>query len=357
MATKKTNSGNPLLERLRANSVVKQTAVLSESEFFNKKDSTPTPVPILNLALSGRIDGGLTSGLTVLAGPSKHFKTNMALVMVASFLKQHADGVCILYDTEFGITPAYLDSMGVDATRVIHTPVDNIETLKFDMVKQLEAIERGDKVIVMIDSVGNIASKKELEDAKDEKAVADMSRAKALKSLFRITTPYLTTKNIPCVAINHVYMEQGMFPKAIVSGGTGIYYSADTIFIIGRRQNKDQKSGTIEGYDFILNVEKSRYVKEKSSLPIQVTWEGGINRWSGLLELALELGYITKPSPGWYSNDDGETKKREADTENPEFWIPVFKKGLDKALHEKFAVGAVRANIDPETGEITDETP
>ena len=95
----------------------------------------------------------------------------------------------------------------------------------------MEELDRDDDVMIIIDSIGNLASKKELEDALNEKGVADMSRAKALKGLFRMTTPYLTMKNIPLVAINHTYKEIGLFPKDIVGGGTGIYYSADNIWI------------------------------------------------------------------------------------------------------------------------------
>ncbi|MEK9700023.1 MAG: hypothetical protein VW270_29860, partial [Candidatus Poseidoniales archaeon] len=85
----------------------------------------------------------------------------------------------------------------------------------------------GDKVIIIIDSIGNLASKKEVEDALDGKSVADMSRAKQMKSLFRMVTPHLTMKDIPMVVVNHTYKEIGMFPKDIVGGGTGSYYSAD----------------------------------------------------------------------------------------------------------------------------------
>ena len=85
----------------------------------------------------------------------------------------------------------------------------------------------------------------------NEKSVADMSRAKSLKGLFRMVTPYLAMKSIPLLAINHTYKEIGLFPKDIVSGGTGIMYSADNVWIVGRRQ---QKQGTeIKGYDFIIN--------------------------------------------------------------------------------------------------------
>jgi len=192
----------------------------------------------------------------------------------------------------------------------------------------LEGIERNDKVVIVIDSVGNLASKKELEDAINEKSVADMSRAKALKGLFRMCTPYLNMKNIPLIAVNHTYMEIGLFPKAIVSGGTGIYYSADNIWILGRQQ--DKQGTEIKGYHFVINVEKSRYVKEKSKIPISVSWEGGVQKWSGLLDVALQGQYVAKPSNGWYcrvSRETGELlepKVREKQTLEEEFWKPVF---------------------------------
>jgi hypothetical protein len=182
--------------------------------------------------------------------------------------------------------------------------------------------------MIVIDSIGNLASKKELEDALAEKGVADMSRAKALKGLFRMATPYLTMKNIPLIAINHTYKEIGLFPKDIVGGGTGIYYSADNIWIIGRQQ---EKQGTeVVGYNFVINIEKSRYVKEKSKIPIGVSWEGGVQKYSGLLDVALAGGYVAKPSNGWYQKVDtttGElvgTKVRTKDTLEASFWEPVF---------------------------------
>jgi hypothetical protein len=173
-----------------------------------------------------------------------------------------------------------------------------------------------------------MASRKERDDALDGKTVADMSRAKQMKSIFRMITPYLNRLDIPMVAVNHIYMEQGMFPKAIISGGTGIYLSSDNIYIIGRQQEKE---GTdIVGYNFIINVEKSRHVREKSKIPIQVKHEGGISTWSGLLDMAVDSGAVIKPSNGWYSrvSVDGvveDRKFRAKDTDTSEFWMPVLK--------------------------------
>jgi len=288
----------------------------------------PTDVPMVNVALAGSIDGGVTPGLTVLAGPSKHFKTSFALLMAGAYLRAKKDAVLLFYDSEFGSPQSYFEQFGVDTSRVLHTPIANVEELKFDLIGQLENIDRNDDVIIVIDSIGNLASKKELDDAINEKSVADMSRAKALKGLFRMCTPYLTMKNIPMLAVNHTYKEIGLFPKDIVGGGTGIYYSADNIWILGRQQDK---VGTeIKGYRFIINVDKSRYVKEKSKIPITVTWEGGIAPYSGLLDVALAGGYVAKPSNGWYCRVDRNTgelvqpKVREKDTLQKEFWEPVF---------------------------------
>ena len=316
------------MDKLKKNSKIKTTAVLADSIFFQEQDTVVTDVPMVNVALSGDVDGGLTSGLTVLAGPSKHFKTSFALLMASAYLKEHSDAVLLFYDSEFGSPQQYFESFGIDTNRVLHTPITDVEQLKFDLVSQLDNIERGDKVIIVIDSIGNLASKKELEDALNEKGVADMSRAKALKGLFRMSTPYLTMKNIPLLAVNHTYQEIGLFPKAIVSGGTGIYYSADNIWIIGRQQNKTGME--IKGYNFVINVEKSRFVKEKSKVPITVSWEGGIESYSGLLDVALAGNYVAKPSNGWYCRVDQETgelldpKVREKDTLQKDFWTPIF---------------------------------
>jgi len=446
---------NALLDRLKKQCRIKEADVLSASAFFKVADLTSTSVPMLNVALSGSLDGGLASGLTIIAGPSKNFKTSYSLLIASAYLKKHKDAILMFYDTEFGSPQAYFSSFGIDTSRVLHIPIKNIEELKFDLINQLEQIERKDKVIIIIDSLGNIASKKELDDALNEKSVADMSRAKALKGLFRMATPYLSMNDIPMIGINHTYQTQEMFSKTVMSGGcfeegtlirladgtnkaideivvgdivitrdgprdvthtwnpdtleegnpdcleltfengascvcsdthpfsvnsswvqaqdlniddnidtidgqtiglycvqpvgkktvyditvagnheyvlsngvvvsnTGIYYSASTIWVIGRQQDK---VGTeIQGYHFIINIEKSRYVKEKSKIPISVSWEGGIEKYSGLLDVAKELGYVKSEKVGWYCAYDPATQTnltgnlRAAATMTKEFW-------------------------------------
>lgn len=332
-----------ILDKIKKNTTIKESAVLAQSKFFTKKDMIPTSIPVINVALSGRLDGGLTPGLTMWAGPSKHFKTAFSLLMARSYLDKYPDAALLFYDSEFGTPQSYFDSFGIDTERVLHTPITDLEQLKFDVMQQINNLDRGDRVMIVIDSIGNLASKKEVEDALEGKSVADMSRAKQIKSLFRMVTPHLTIKDIPMVVVNHTYMEQGMFPKAIVSGGTGPYYSADNIFILGRQQEKE---GTeIVGYNFIINVEKSRYVKEKSKIPVSVSFDGGISKWSGLLDIALESGHVVKPSNGWYSKVDKETgeiedkKYRLKDTDTKDFWMSIVtSKSFNEFVKSKYAV-------------------
>jgi len=318
---------NALLDKIRKNSTIKESALLADSKFFTKKDQIQTSIPALNIAFSGDLDGGFVPGLTLWCGPSKHFKSMFSLIMAKAYMDKYPDAVMIFYDCEFGIPLAYFDTLKLDKSRILHIPIMNMEEFKFDCIKQLENLERGDRVIFVIDSLGNMSSKKEMDDAIEGKSVQDLSRAKQMKSIFRMITPYLNRLDIPMVAVNHIYMEQGLYPKAIVSGGTGIYLSADNIYILGRQQEKE---GTeIVGWNFIINVEKSRYVREKSKIPINVMFEGGISKWSGLMDIALDGGFVTRPKQGWYARVDSSTgeveekKWRLKNTDCKEFWLPI----------------------------------
>ncbi len=316
-------------EKLLKNSTIKLTSSLDKSKIYGKKDIIPTPVPMINVALSGEIDKGLTPGVTIISGPSRHFKSGFALLLAAAYLNKYDDAIVLFYDSEFGTPQNYFKSSGIDLNRVIHTPVTNLEELRHDIMNQLEGIERTDHVMIVVDSLGNLASKKEVNDAISGNEAADMTRAKVGKSLFRIITPHLSLKDIPFIGVAHTYQTMEMYSKTIVSGGTGILLAADNLWVLGRQQDKDAEG--IQGYNFIINVEKSRYVKEKSKIPISISYESGIAKWSGMKDLALEGGYLSKPVKGWYALVDQKTGEvgqnmREADfIDSDKFWSNLIK--------------------------------
>lgn len=324
------------------------SGILSESKVYNKREFYPTPVPMLNIALSALIDGGISPGLTAWCGPSRHFKSLFCLVSAKSFLDAHKDdpeAMIIFFDSEFGTPPSYFTSAGIDPDRVWHVPITTYEELKFKIAKILDKITPEMNAFIAIDSLGNLASKKEAEDALKENSAADMTRAKENKSLFRIVTPHLRLKNIPMHVVQHTYDTMEMYSKKVVAGGQGTLLAADNVFILGRQQDKD--GAELKGYNFIVNVEKSRYVKEKTKIPITVSFEGGIVKWSGLLDLAVEGNFISRISTQSYCLVDPETgevnedvKYKRKDIEyNSKLWNSLIKnEKFTKFVENKYAV-------------------
>jgi RecA/RadA recombinase len=328
-----------LIDRLKKNSTLTGTATLAESKVYGVKEFVHTPIPMINVALSGRIDGGLTPGTTVVAGPTKHFKSAFGLLLCGTWLNHYKDSVIMYYDSEGGIPESYVKSFGIDMERVVYNRLLDLEQLRHDLMVQVEKLEKGDKVLFFIDSIGNLASRKEAEDAKkSDDSKADMTRAKVVKSIFRLMTPRFMEKELPLICVNHTYQTLDVHSKQVMSGGTGPYYNANNIWIVGREQNEedikveggdDGKKKTkkvLEGYDFKIRIEKSRFVKEKSVFPITVSFDEGIKRWSGLFEDALEAGIIKQAKQGWYTIGENEKNLRKDDIiDSDEIWENILK--------------------------------
>jgi RecA/RadA recombinase len=330
-----------LLDKIKKNSTVKETSVLETSKFFVDKEIISTSVPIFNVALSGSLDGGFSSSICVLSGASRSFKTSFALLMAKAYLDKYRDSVLLFYDSEFGSPQKYFKSFGIDLKRVIHTPVATLEELRHDIMQQFANIERGDRVMILIDSISNLPSISEAENAEAGKNTADLQRNKVLKSIFRLITPQFTRKDIPGVVIAHSYQTMEMFSKTVVSMGTGGMYAADTVLVVTRSQEKD---GTdLAGYNFNITIEKSRTVKERKKIAITVLFEEGISKYSGLLDLALQSGHVIKPKQGWYQKINPNTGEiieknyRQKDTNNKEFWDDILSsESFKKFIEDEF---------------------
>lgn len=361
-----------LAERLMKNSVVKGTTFLGQAKFYKETSTAPTDVPMINVALSGNIEEGISGGVGQIAAPSRHFKTLFGLILVKAFLDKHKDGVCLFYNNEFGSPETYFKGLDIDTSRVVEVMFTDIEIMKQDVVAQLDNIDGKDKVIILIDSLGMAASRKELDDVREEKVVGDMTRAKSLKAFFRQVTPYVKMKNIPLIAINHTYQTQEMYSKTVVGGGTGGVYASDWIWVIGKQQEKGKTvigGKTVDariGSNFIINIEKSRFVKEGAKIPIRVLLSGGLCKWSGLWDLAIQEGYITSPTKGYFARVDrttgevDEKKFRKGEAENSsEFWNKLFAEtDFKDHIKEMFTLGTgklLSTDIAPDEGDDEDE--
>lgn len=333
---------NPLISKIIKSSNVQLANVYADSDLINATDEfAPTPIPMLNVALSGKWNGGVPSGITILAGPSRMGKTFIGLIFVKAYLDKYPDAVCVFLDSEFGAGKAYFERLNIDTSRIIHIPLKNIEEAKFAVTGIYNNLDRGEKVITFFDSIGNIASKKELDDAIDGKSVQDMSRAKQLKSFFRIITPFINLLNLPFIGINHTYQTTDFFPQQVMGGGTGPMYTANNVLFMSKSKDKDGKD--IAGFIFKLKAEKSRFIREGSTFVMNVSFEDGIDKYSDLFEFALETGFIINPSKGFYQKAEkynDPRKYRRSDFErNDEIWQQLMEdEEFISAYERKYAL-------------------
>jgi len=325
-----------LLNKLLSSGSIKDAFLLSESPYFSEKDIIHTELPILNAALSGSLSGGLVTGLTVVAGPSKSFKTLLGLYMMKAYMTQYPDAVALFYDSEFGTTPEYMKSIGLDTKRIIHMAPEHLEAVKFDIAKRLSKVERGEeKVFILIDSLSNFTTKKEHEDADKENTAKDMQRQQSIRAFLRLLSHHVTVKDLPAVVINHVYQTQEMYSKTIVTGGTAVTYLANQVLVITKAIAKD--GDEIVGNDFTITIDKSRFVKEKSKFTFRVVHNKGIEKYSGLWDLAIQAGVVKEVTKGWYSAP-GYDKNRRKEIEGDQLlWESLLEdKDLEQYVQDKY---------------------
>lgn len=289
-----------LLEKIRKNTVV-NAQILKNSKYFDNNRRIPTGIPILNLALSGRLNGGMPPGIVQIAAPPKHFKTKFLHQLMYAYQEyyKNEDYIIVLYDSELGSTLEYYEKAGLNTERIDHRPIESVEKLKSDIANLLNDIEEGDKVFICIDSIGMLRSNKETQDAIAEKDAADFTRAKALNSLFRIITPESAIKDIPIAVINHSYTTMDMFPKEVASGGRKTQYAAHSLFFITKAQEKDTDKELV-GFTFTLKAGLSRYVKENSTFPVVAFFDSDIIKYSGIFDLAVKHGFIVAETKQTY---------------------------------------------------------
>jgi len=287
-------------ERLLEKSTIKETALLEKSRLWEPKDIIVTGIPALNIALSGKIDGGMVPGILQIAGETQTFKSKFAIEMLKAFQKKFpVDGMAEIWDSEHGTPKTYFDDVNKD--NVIHTPVITVEQLTHDINVQLEGLEINDRLLGIIDSLGNLASIKEKADALSGKDTADFTRPKAIRSLFRTVGPIISNRNVYLVVVNHTYRTIEIYSKEQPGGGGGTLYNSDNIWIISSSKNKEGADNHLTGFDFTIKVFKSRFVKRDSKIPITVNFDSGIDKWSGLLDLGVESKHIIRPNKQKYA--------------------------------------------------------
>ncbi len=289
---------------------------------------------LLNALLSGYHDRGYPSGrFTQMTGPNSVGKTY--LFTQAMTEAQKDDFLIYVVDSEFGGDMDNFIKRGLDPNLLIHSPLQHIKTITGELLSFLDEVHEDDKVIVVIDSVGNLSSNKETEDMRNFSDKRDMTRAQELKAMFRQLVVPAGKKNVPFFIVNHEYDSPDMFSRKIQGGGGGPAYGSSIIISMTKSQEKD---GTEHiGTGLTCTNTKNRFAREKEKVRIVINYDEGLNKYSGLFEVAKELEYLKSSGGSWWSFKGSDDKFYKKDVEfNSDFWEKQLKGEFGIALNNKF---------------------
>ena len=277
---------------------------------------------IFNALLSGSIHGGLPANkITAIAGESATGKTYFLMGIVKNFLDKNPDAGVVYFESESAITKNMVTDRGIDPDRMVIVPVTTVQEFRTQAIKILDRYMEQDVSIrkplfLCLDSLGMLSTTKEVEDTSDGKETRDMTRAQVLKAAFRVLTLKLGKAKVPMVVTNHTYDSMGsMFPTKEMGGGSGLKYAASSIIFLSKKKEKD-------GTEVIGNIvhcknHKSRLTIENKMVDVRLTYDKGLDKYYGLLELAEKYEIFKKVSTR-YEMPDGTKQYGKSILNDPE---------------------------------------
>jgi len=297
---------------------------------------------IMNAVLSGSIYGGVPNNkITAFAGESATGKTFFVLGVLKTFLEQNQDGGVIYFDTEAAVTKKMMTDRGIDTKRVAIVEPQSIEEFRTQAVRMLDQYIEGKNqppMMMVLDSLGMLSSEKELEDTAKGENKRDMTKAQLLRGTFRVLSLKLAKANVPLLVTNHVYDVVGAYvPTKEISGGSGLKYAASSICMLTKKKDKD---GTdIVGNIIKVKMHKSRFTKENKIVETKLSYDSGLDRYYGLLDLAEKYGIIKKVATR-YELPDGRKVFGKAINEKPEeYFTDEIMVQLENAAQKEFMYG------------------
>ena len=299
---------------------------------------------IFNALLSGSVNGGLPANkITAIAGESATGKTFFLMGMVKSFLDSDPNAGVIFFESESAITKQMVVDRGIDSKRMVIMPVTTVQEFRTQSLKVLDKYMETDEserqpMFMCLDSLGMLSTTKEVEDTAEGKETRDMTRAQVLKAAFRVLTLKLGRAKVPMVLTNHTYDVVGsMFPQKEMGGGSGLKYAASSIIYLSKRKEK-------EGTEVIGNIihcknHKSRLTKENKMVEVKLTYDKGLDKYYGLLELAEKYEIFKKVSTR-FELPDGSKQFGKTILNDPEkYFTEDIMHQLDLAADTEFKYG------------------
>ena len=299
---------------------------------------------ILNAALSGSIFGGVPNNkITAFAGESATGKTFFVMGVVKKFLDDHADGAVFYFDTEAAVTKEMMKQRGIDTNRVIISEPDTIQRFRHTALQILDNYNNtsGDKppMMMVLDSLGQLSTTKEVEDTAAGSETRDMTKAATLKATFRVLNLKLAKANVPMLVTNHVYEVVGSYiPTKEMAGGSGLKYTASQICFLSKKKEKDGKD--VIGNIIKVRMAKSRLTKENKQIEVLLTYDKGLDRYYGLLELAEKYDIVKKVANRFEMPDGTKVYAKAILKEPTKYFTDDLLARIDEAARLEFTYGS-----------------
>jgi len=299
---------------------------------------------VFNALLSGSLYGGLpTNKITAIAGESATGKTYFALGMVRQFLEDNKDAAVIFFESESAISREMIEDRGIDSKRMIIVPVVTVQEFRQQAISILDKYletpkDKRPPMMMCLDSLGMLSTTKEIEDTAEGKETRDMTRAQIVKGTFRVLTLKLGRTGVPLIVTNHTYDVIGsMFPQKEMGGGSGLKYAASTIIYLSKK--KEKEGTTVIGNIIHCKNAKSRLTVENRMVDVRLNYETGLDRYYGLLDLAL-ASEIFKKSSTRVELPNGKTEFAKTINNNPEkFFTKEVMERLEVVVRDYFKYG------------------
>ena len=299
---------------------------------------------IFNALLGGSIHRGLPSNkITAIAGESATGKTFFVLGMCKHFLDKNPDAGVIFFESESAVTKDIIEERGIDSARMVVMPVTTVQEFRHQALTVLDkyieqsASERK-PLLLVLDSLGMLSTTKEMEDTQAGKETKDMTRAQIVKAAFRVLTLKLGKAKVPLIITNHTYDVIGsMFPQKEMGGGSGLKYAASSIVYLSKKKEKD-------GTEVVGNIvhcknHKSRLTKENKMVDVRLTYDKGLDRYYGLLELAVKYEIFKSVSTRIELPDGSKTFGKTINNNPEKYFTEDIMHKLDLAAETEFKYG------------------